>query len=218
MEKILDVYNIKPIFGIIPKNSDENLTSKYQRDEHFWEKAKLWQEKGWMPAMHGFEHKYETREGGINPVNKRSEFAGLIYKKQAFKIEQGWKELNKHGFFPKIFFAPSHTFDENTLLALKEKTSIRIISDTIAFNAYKQSGMLFLPQQSGKVRSLPFKMVTFCYHPNTMDNKMFVELEHFLKRNKRKFEFDLNDFTTERSFSIFDWALRKIYFFIRRYK
>ncbi len=212
MEQLLDKYGIKPIFGIIPDNHDESLRGKYQRDPKFWEKMHAWEAKGWTPAMHGFEHKYVTDQGGINPVNKRSEFAGLSYEEQADKIERGWKMLNDHGFHPEIFFAPSHTFDENTLKALKEKTTIRVISDTIANDVYRRDEFWFIPQQSGSVRKLPFKTVTFCYHPNTMTDKSFEVLEAFFMKYSSSFVGYNRNVLKDRHLAFVDILLRKIYF------
>ena len=146
-----------------------------------------WIDKGWTPAMHGYEHRYLTEDGGINPINKRSEFAGLAFEKQAEKIKKGYEILLGHGLNPEIFFAPSHTFDENTLKAIKAETPIRIISDTIAWDIYKENSLWFIPQQSGRVRKLPFKIVTFCYHPNTMNERSFSELEAFVCKQSKRF-------------------------------
>ena len=93
MERLLDKYQIKPIFGIIPKNGDESLVSKYQQNPEFWSLMHSWIDKGWIPALHGYEHRYVTEDGGINPVNKRSEFAGLSYEEQAEKIRKVYQLL-----------------------------------------------------------------------------------------------------------------------------
>lgn len=215
MEQLLDKYNIKPIYGIIPDNHDDSLISSYQRNPNFWDKISSWKAKGWIPAMHGCKHKYVTDQGGINPVNKRSEFAGLSYDEQAKKIEYGWKILVGHGFRPEIFFAPSHTFDENTLKALEEKTTIRVISDTIANDVYKKGGFWFLPQQSGSVRKLPFKMVTFCYHPNTMTDRAFIHLENFLKDHSGEFVVYSEHLLKDRGLRMFDKILKRVYFWTR---
>ena len=209
MEQLLDKYQIKPIFGIIPKNGDESLVSKYQQNPEFWTLMHSWIDKGWIPAMHGYEHRYVTKYSGINPVNKRSEFAGLPYEKQAEKIRKGYQILVKHDISPEIFFAPSHTFDENTLKAIKSETPIRIISDTIAWDVYKDGDFWFIPQQSGSVRKLPFKTVTFCYHPNTMSDKAYEELGSFVKKNRGNFIAVID--TKDKSLSIADRLLQKIY-------
>ena len=81
METLLNKYSIKPIVGIIPDNMDLELL-KYKKVNDFWKKAKMWENNGWTIAMHGYQHLYKTKEGGINPVNLRSEFAGLEYELQ----------------------------------------------------------------------------------------------------------------------------------------
>lgn len=145
----------------------------YQKDNEFWDRVSVWKDKGWSLALHGCYHKYVTEEGGLNPVNKRSEFAGVAYDEQCKKIKHGIQILNEHNIFPDIFFAPSHTFDKNTLLALNQESNICIICDTVANDVYYQDGFYFIPQQSGHVRKLPFCVVTFCYHPNMMNVDTF---------------------------------------------
>lgn len=76
-------------------------------------------------------------------------------------IQHGVDVLKGHDIKPKVFFAPSHIFDENTLVALKEESDIRIISDTIANDVYFENDFYFIPKQSGRVRKLPFKVCTF---------------------------------------------------------
>ena len=159
--------------------------------------------------MHGYEHRYVTTDGGINPVNKRSEFAGLPYEDQAEKIRNGYKILVEHDIKPDIFFAPSHTFDKNTLKAIKSETPIRIISDTVAWDVYKDGDFWFIPQQSGSVRKLPFKTVTFCYHPNTMNDNAFKDLESFLIENKTAFASMVK--TKDRPLGVTDRMLQQIY-------
>ena len=211
MEKLLDKYGIKPIFGIIPKNADDSLVSIYERNPDFWSLIHSWIDKGWTPAMHGYEHRYVTKYGGINPVNKRSEFAGLPYEEQAEKIRNGYQILVEHGIEPGIFFAPSHTFDDNTLKAIKNETPIRIISDTVAWDVYKDGEFWFIPQQSGSVRRLPFKTVTFCYHPNTMSDRAYVVLERFLSVYEGCFIEPSNINKVARHRGVIDIALQRIY-------
>lgn len=210
MEKLLDKYKVKPLVGVIP-HCEDPMMDKYEFNAEFWKKVEIWKNKGWTIAMHGYNHVYGTTCGGINPVNKRSEFAGLSYEEQADKIERGWKTLNDHGFYPEIFFAPSHTFDENTLKALKDKTTIRVISDTIANDVYKKDDFWFIPQQSGSVRKLPFKTVTFCYHPNTMTDKSFEVLEAFFQQKNDNFVAYTRKLLSSRTYSVTDNILKTIY-------
>ena len=212
MEELLDKYNIKPLVGLIPHCEDKAM-DKYPVDNSFWEKVQKWIEKGWIIALHGYNHVYSTQCGGLNPVNKRSEFAGEPFDVQKNKIKAGIMIFREHGIDPQVFFAPSHTFDENTIIALKEESNIRIISDTIATKPYSKYNMTFVPQQSGRVRKLLFNTVTFCYHPNIMNEKDFLELEDFLKSNKFcTFPLDV----TSRKKSLIDGILERIYLFKHR--
>ncbi len=216
IEKMLDSYNIKPIVGIIPQNKDMSIIEKYKKDESFWLKAKEWQSKGWIISMHGYEHLYVTSNGGINPIQKRSEFAGLSEEEQCKKIREGYNFLCEKEIKPLIFFAPSHTFDKKTINALKKETPIRIISDTIANDTYFDNDIYYIPVQSGKVRKLPFKTCTFCYHPNEMNENDFLILEQFIKTNINKFT-NLNlKKLKKRKKSIYDILLNKIYFLRRK--
>ena len=210
IEKILDNYGIKPLVGVIP-HCEDSMMDVYPIDDKFKIRVKSWVDKDWIIALHGYNHVYSSKSGGINPVNYRSEFAGESLEVQKEKIRSGVSILNNMGINPKVFFAPSHTFDENTIVALKEESNIKIISDTIANDSYEKYGMTFVPQQSGRVRKLPFKIVTFCYHPNTMNEKDFLDLENFLKKYQEKFIlFPLQEVSRQESF--IDLFLKKMYF------
>lgn len=85
----------------------------------------------------------------------------------------------------KVFFAPSHTFDENTLQALREENDIRIISDTIAAQPYRKGDFVFIPQLGGRCTEMKFPgMWTFCSHPSTMKEEDFAATEKFLQAHK----------------------------------
>ncbi len=212
MEDLLDAFNIKPLVGIIPENRDPSMVGNYNQDLLFWERVDHWREKEWELALHGCFHKYLTTAGGLNPVNRRSEFAGVSLKCQKEMIRHGVGVLKEHQIEPTVFFAPSHTFDENTLIALKEESDIRIISDTIANDIYFKDEFFFVPQQSGRARKLPFKVVTFCYHPNLMSKTQFTELERFLYRHQRSFCAFSDLIMKERRLSMYDKLLQKLYF------
>lgn len=214
MEQLLDKYQIIPLVGIIPQCEDENMMH-YSIDKNFWNRVNRWKQKGWILALHGYKHIYCTKDGGINPVNRKSEFAGISLEEQKEKIRRGVNLMRRHQIDPKVFFAPSHTFDLNTIKALKEESNIRIISDTVASDRYCKYGMTFVPQQSGRVRKLPFRIVTFCYHPNICDENDFYKLEKFLKKNHYLFmSFPLE--LTERKRNTIDVFLSKLYFARRK--
>ena len=210
MEGVLDRFGIKPLVGLIPAVEDPELL-KYPADDGYWGRVEGWKEKGWELALHGCTHVYCTGSGGLNPVNDRSEFAGLPLDVQREKVSRGIAELAVHDVSPRVFFAPSHTFDANTLEALRLESGIRVVSDTVALKPYSRDGFTFVPQQSGRARVLPFPLVTFCYHPNTMEDGDFRALEAFLEKNAGKF----GAFPTgqaKRAFGPLDALLCKLYF------
>ncbi len=214
MEELLDKYNIKPIVGVIPDSKDQDFI-KYDKIDNFWDLVLSWERKDWHIAMHGYQHLLDSKNSGINPVNNYSEFAGLSLEKQKEMIKKGYCIFISNGIEPKIFFAPAHTFDDNTIKAIKKETRINIISDTIANDIYydNDNDIYYIPQQSGKCRFLPFKIVTYCYHPNIMCEDDFVFLESFFKKYNEKFEFPI---MKKRRKSIYDNFLKRIYFLIRR--
>ena len=154
VEALLDQYHIKPVVGVIPDNKDPELLKKYPFDFTFWDKVLGWQKKGWSVAMHGYQHRFISKNSGINPVNHYSEFAGLPLDRQIQMIKKSMEIFGNHGVVPQLFFAPAHTFDLNTLEALKRGSRIRVISDTVANNIYFENDFYFVPQQAGRVRAL----------------------------------------------------------------
>lgn len=211
MEIILDKYSIKPIYGIIPNNQDSDLL-QYGYVDDFWNLMRFWKSKNWIPALHGYTHVFETNDGGINPINNRSEFAGVDFNRQCQKIRDGYEMLINNGVDPMVFFAPAHTFDNNTLKALEQESEIRVINDTIANDVYYKNPFYFIPQQSGHVRRLPFNTVTFCYHPNIMSDADFKNLDNFLSKNAQKFGVFSNNNLKKRKKTLKDWVLEKMYF------
>lgn len=221
MFDILDRYGVRPMVGIIPHNEDPKQEIDTP-DAEFWNKARQWQQKGYAIAMHGYNHCYISDKGleGLNPLWARSEFVGVLYDVQKQKIRDGFRILSEHGVKPKYFFAPSHTFDENTLKALRECTDIRIISDTIATKPYIKDDFIFLPQLGGHCTEMKISGIwTFCLHPSTMTDANFEDTERFLNVHKGKFvDFDSLDLNNLKGKGLLDKLLSKAYFRRRKLK
>lgn len=215
MERILDANSVKPLVGVIPMNRDPMLL-EFAKNPGFWEKARLWQAKGWRIALHGYEHTYSTDCGGINPVHSRSEFAGHTLEIQRKKIREGIKILKDNGLNPTAFFAPSHTFDENTLEALRLESDIRTVSDTVANDTYCRNGFTFIPQQAGRVRELPFRITTICLHPNFITDREMDEIEAFLKAHEGQFLDPNAIMPTTRRRNLLDRGYELAYFMKRK--
>ena len=56
-EELFEIYNIKPVMGVIPNNQDVTLKS-FPQKQNFWKIVKNWQSKGWEISMHGYNHLY----------------------------------------------------------------------------------------------------------------------------------------------------------------
>lgn len=212
IEEILNKYNIKPLVGIIPNNEDVKTIIE-KKDDNFYIKVKEWEKIGWTIALHGFNHICESNSGGINPVHKRSEFAGVSLDIQRNKISSGYKILKKNGINPSFFFAPSHTFDLNTIESIKSETEIKIISDTFTLFPYKYRGLCFIPCQMGKFRRLLLPGYwTFCFHPNEMTEIDFNEFERFISLNVNKFiSFNDIDYNNIKGKKIIDYTVFYLY-------
>lgn len=221
IEYILDKYGVKPMVGVIPHNEDPQQKIDAP-DETFWANVKAWQAKGWAIALHGYNHCYTSDEGlkGLNPMWERSEFSGLSLEEQKNKIRQGVALMRENGINPQFFFAPSHTFDINTLVALREESDIKIISDTIATKPYTKHGFVFVPQLGGHCSEMILPGIwTFCLHPNTMTDEGFAQTESFISAHVHSFvsfnQLNLNCLKKKDLFScFFSW----VYFTRRRIK
>lgn len=186
VEYLLDSYGIKPIVAVIPNNRNNNLVCD-QPDSLFWNKVQEWSDKGWGIALHGYDHVYISNSQGLVSTNRKSEFAGVVYAIQREKIANAWKIFVDQKIIPKIWIAPAHTFDDNTLRALKEITTITTISDGIAFGPYYEKNFYWIPQQLWRFRKMPFGIWTICLHPNTMTENDIRELRDHISINAQSF-------------------------------
>lgn len=219
VEQILDQYGVRPMVGIVPDCRDETLMLD-PPDPAFWTKAQAWEKKGWAIALHGYNHVYSSEGGldGLNPLWARSEFAGIPLDIQREKIRKGVAILREHDLHLRFFFAPSHTYDENTLTALREESDIRIISDTIATKPYRYQDFTILPQLGGRCveRRLP-GVWTFCLHPNMMSEEDFRRTDSFIQSHQQQFcGFDDLDLERVGPRSLVDRLLSWSYFAYRR--
>ena len=180
---ILDKNNIKPLIGVVPFNKDEKLRKNPPRQD-FWEYIARLQQQGWVVAMHGFNHVYTTKKAGLFPISDKSEFAGLSYSVQDEMIREGKRILKGKGIITDVFMAPSHSYDKNTLKALK-KNGFHRITDGFGEEPYEMDGMVFYPISIKKSKTIESKsegIVSFVYHTNTMDDKDFENFEKLFSK------------------------------------
>ncbi len=174
-------YSVKPLLGIVPDNQDPKLMAGSQV-EKFYEEMKALEAKGWILSQHGYVHIYDSKDGGILKGRPLSEFAGHSYEVQLERLKSGQDILRENGINPEVFMAPGHTFDENTVKALKE-LGFKYITDGNTDECYIRDGMKYIPCRSAsfKVRG---GVDTICIHANECTRDDILELETFIKGHR----------------------------------
>ena len=167
-QNLFEETGITPLLGIVPENRDENLKCEAIHKDFYQVMEKL-EKKGYSFAMHGCYHLYTTKSGGIFPLNRFSEFAGLSYGKQKEMLVFGKERLEEYGIRTDIFMAPAHSYDKNTLQALKELGFTKM-TDGFGKRPYIRNGITFYPISFRLNSSLKRKsgMTTMVIHANTV--------------------------------------------------
>ena len=148
-KQMMDSAGVTALLGVVPECTDPDLMIEEPRAD-FWDYVKGLQEQGYAIAMHGYHHLFEIKADGLVTRNKISEFAGLPYKKQYEKIRKGKEVLESHGIKTDVFFAPAHSYDDNTLRALAA-CGFKYVSDGLSSKPYKRQGIVLLPCRSGGI-------------------------------------------------------------------
>lgn len=144
--ELMDKYNVKPLLGVVPDCQDPDLQIE-PAHSNFWEFVKELQDKGYTIAMHGYIHVFDNHARGIVVKRWDSEFAGHPYEVQLEKIRKGKEILESHGIHTDIFFAPGHSYDENTLKALAA-CGFKYMSDGLSCKPYNLHGIICIPARS----------------------------------------------------------------------
>lgn len=186
-KEILDKQGIKPLIGVVPDNRDENL-HRAKAAGDFWEYVRDLQENGWSVALHGWQHIYTTKKGGLFPLNRFSEFAGLSFEKQREMLEKGTAVLKQNGINTDLFMAPAHSYDRNTLKALKELGYCRM-TDGFGRRPYTWQGVTFYPISFMMSRSLKKKRgyTTLVVHANEISDEGMERYRKMFAEHKDKF-------------------------------
>jgi len=184
VREVLDRYGIKPIIGVVPDCRDECIcadeSDRFSEDEYSALLSDLIA-SGWTVAMHGTNHVYSTEDAGLLGINPFSEFAGTSYETQYTKLRQGRELLKRLGIETSLFMAPGHSFDANTLKALR-MTGFSAVTDGLYESPYIRDDILFIPctlVSYSKMKGID----TICLHTNNMSGADIAELEKFLSKN-----------------------------------
>lgn len=187
LKEIFDKHGIKPLLGVVPDCQDASLSCGEVRAD-FWEYLRQLQKEGWVLAQHGCYHQYTTKKGGIFPLNCFSEYAGVPFAEQRARIFHGKETLREKGIGTDIFMAPGHTFDRNTLRALKE-CGFSYMTDGFGRRPYMREGMVFLPIAAKKAACFgPGEgYTTLVLHANGMSEQEIGWYERMLAEQREKF-------------------------------
>ena len=185
-ELLFEKYEIKPVLGVIPNNKDKELLSHPKADD-FWQKLRNWKDKGWEISMHGYTHVYDknTNKKDYFKYGGDSEFCGHSLTTQMSRIESGLKKFRDEKIQIRSFFAPNHTYDNNTFAALKN-LGINEVIDGYGLMPYTENQIKFVPQLFYKVFALPFGIQTTQIHLNYWKQKEFDDFERFVDNNYKK--------------------------------
>lgn len=183
---LLDVNGIKPLIGVVPDNQDENLHRADFRTD-FWDYMKELQENGWIIALHGYRHIYTTKQGGLFPLNHFSEFAGVPLEQQKSMLKESTEILKQHNIKTDIFMAPAHSYDRNTLLALRDAGYTKL-TDGFGNGPYNWKGMTFYPISFLQSRSLKKKtgITTLVVHTNELQKADMERYQKLFEAHKRE--------------------------------
>lgn len=180
-------HGIQPLLGVVPDNRDPNL-NRHPPYLRFWETLRELVASDRVDiAQHGYQHilVHRPQASLLGPAygirREVSEFAGDTYTDQTFRIREGQMILKRHGITTSYWMAPNHSFDHNTLLALREN-GFTAVSDGVALFPYSAEGLVFVPQTSWKPRWMPLGVHTICLHTNTVTPQYVKQLRLFLRR------------------------------------
>lgn len=181
IESALIHYHIKPILAIVPDNQDPVLQVAPPIDD-FWQRARRWQELGWTIAMHGYQHLYVAKDGGLVTLRKKSEFASLPAPVQKEKLYRGSEIFAREGIKSRVWIAPGNAFDEVTV-SLLPQVGIDTISAGWFWGPFVgPHKMRWMPCQLSILRPVPRGVWSVCYHHNSWTRADFDNFLNGLER------------------------------------
>lgn len=219
---LFQVNNIVPLLGIVPDNKDPNL-SVGEKKLYFWSKMRELKALGVVEfAQHGYQHILRPTSnsilGSAYGFNGLTEFAGVPYEIQYEKIFMGKKILESEGINTNVWMAPSHSFDINTLIALK-KLNFRAITDGIALYPYIEEELMFVPQQLWKPKILCAGIFTVCLHTNALPESYFGYLKNFLNKKPNSISFsEAAKYKPKKVDKPINWSFKRSFIIARKIK
>ena len=213
---LIEEFRIRPILAVVPDNRDPGLIVS-NADAEFWGHMRGMKAAGATIALHGYQHLCDSRGGGLIPLHTRTEFAGVPQELQREWIHEGIETLRNHGLNPRLWVAPRHGFDRNTLRALQQE-GIGYLSDGLARIPFSRGGITWIPQQLWEPVRKSAGLWTICIHSNFAGKRLVEELRAFVQAYASQFtSFDRVQTeyrstalgSTERAYEVFSsWRIR----------
>lgn len=182
---LIEEFGIRPILAVVPDNRDRKLMCN-EPDPAFWARMRAMEAAGATIALHGYQHICRSLGKSLLPLHHHSEFCGISRDKQQQWIESGLQILRGHGLNPRIWVAPRHGFDRNTLAALR-RAGIKTLSDGFARVPFKRGGVTWIPQQLWGPVEKSKGLWTICVHPNTARETQVEQMRGFLRQHAAQF-------------------------------
>jgi hypothetical protein len=165
IESHLVPLGIKPILAVVPDNRDPKLMVDPPRQD-FWDRVRQWQAAGYTIALHGYQHLYVNKNGGMLGLTPQSEFAGLPRAEQETKLRKALAIFAEQGVRADAWVAPSHSFDHITVEILAD-LGVTVISDGLWPRPFTEAnGVTWVPQQLWSFHPKPAGVWTVCNHHN----------------------------------------------------
>jgi predicted deacetylase len=183
--RVIEDFRLQPIVAVVPDNQDSALKLS-DPDPDFWPKMRAMEAEGATIALHGYRHLCESRGRGMLPLHDETEFAGVSLEVQREWIHRGLEILRDRGLNPRLWTAPRHGFDANTLRALHEE-GIMYLSDGFARTPFLREGLTWIPQQLWRPVSRDQGLWTICMHSNTADSGEVSQLRSFVQQHHAQF-------------------------------
>ena len=177
--KVIEEFRIHPILAVIPDNRDPQMNGSVY-DPRFWDQMREMEAAGATIAVHGYQHRCNSLGESLLGLGRRSEFAGVDSATQGTWIRAGLEILRGKALNPRLWIAPRHGFDRNTLVAL-EAEGVEYISDGFARVPHRRDGVIWIPQQLWSPVAKPKGLWTICLHPHTAKEVDVERLRWFLK-------------------------------------
>lgn len=157
------------LLGVVPDCRDVKLMVEPTRID-FWPWVRRMKANGATIAQHGYTHLYETNRAGLLGIGRKSEFAGLPYEVQFERLARGKEIMQSEGVWDGVFMAPSHSFDADTVKALKA-LGFRGLTDGFGFFPYEIEGLKAVPQLFARPFGFGLGVETICIHANTLSDQ-----------------------------------------------